>query len=249
MPPKKESYNNLIDFCLSMEADEEISDDRAVLFSKVLAEYFFKKETKESKNFNAFLSDLDVPDFIKNTESLLDIDINKLEQYVNGESVNASLAGKIMLSTQYLKAFYSHHSPSFSKLPEDIKFELIDKVKEKNSVIISAFKKMGIDKDSDTKRKIITLIALILKNVHRKTGRPLKNTETSAVEIITSLYKNADSLFTADKIQTTDLKDDSKIKDLIKNFFIIRQYGDIKEISEIYKSELDRYIKRRLRSS
>ena len=47
-----------------------------------------------------------------------------------------------MLSQQYLKAFYPHHAPSFNKLPEDVRFELLDLIKERNETILTAFEKM-----------------------------------------------------------------------------------------------------------
>ena len=59
-------------------------------------------------------------------KSLFDISIDDLASFVRGTTVNDSLAGKIMLSQQYLKAFYPHHAPSFNKLPEDVRFELMD---------------------------------------------------------------------------------------------------------------------------
>ena len=249
MPPKKISYNNLIDFCLSMEESPGLSGNAAEMFRKTLSDYFFKYETRESKNFNALLNEFELPRFLDNKQSLLDIDLSELEQSVNGETINDSLSGKLMLSTQFLKAFYSHHSPSFTKLPEDVKFEVIDKVKEKNKTIVDAFNKLVIDKEKDRNRKVITLVALILKNVHRKTGRPLKTLNEKADDIIKSLFNNIDDVFTADERQVSDLRDDSKIKDLIKKFFIIKHYDDIKELSGTYKSELERYIKRGAKAS
>ena len=249
MPPKQETYNNLIDLCIDMEEDDDLSGNAPAMFTYLLTSYFFKKESVQSKNFSNFINEAGYPPTLEGKASLFDIDVQELETFVNGSTINDSFAGKIMLSPQFLKAFYSHHPPSFSKLPEDIKFELIDRVKEKNSMIVAAFEKMVKDRDSDKNRQVITLVALILKNVHRKTGRPFNRLEKNADTIIRDLFKNTDSLFLARETQVSDLKDETKIKELIKKFFIIKQFKDIQEISAVYKAELDRYIKRGIKAS
>lgn len=252
MPPKQQTYNNLIDVCISMEQDPEhpeLAGNAPAMFKAILSGYFFKNETAQSKNFAAFIANMEPPAFLAGSKSLFNIDIEGLSNFVQGNTINDSLAGKIMLSTQFLTAFYSSHPPSFTKLPEDIKFELIDRVKEKNEVIISAFDKMLQDRESDKKRQIVTLVALILKNVHKKTARPLAKLDSGADEIIRKIFRNCDSVFLAAETQVSDLRDDSKIKELIKKFFMIKQFKEIKEISDVYKSELERYIRRGIRAS
>ncbi len=249
MPSKQPTYNNLIDVCISLEEDPQLSGKTSDMFKALLSGYFFKYEAGESKNFAALLANMEIPDFIANAKTIFDIDRESLSSYVMGGTINESLAGKLMLSTQYLTAFYSSHPPAFSKLPEDVKFELIDRVKEKNEIIVSAFDKMNQDRDSDKKRLIVTLIALLLKNVHKKTAMPLSKLDAGADETIRKIFRNCDSVFLAAETQVSDLRDETKIKELIKKFFVIKQFKDIKEISDVYKSELERYIKRGMRAS
>lgn len=246
---KKESYNNLIDLYISLEENPELTGNSAELFRRILSDYFFENETKESKHFEVYFHDFDLPGFITEKNNLFEIPINELKTYIEGSMVNDSLAGTIMLSPSYLKAFYSEHPPSFSKLPEDVQFELIKKVKKKNDKFIEAFAKMLKDREADKKRKILTLVALIIKNIHLKSGRPLNKLQKSAEEIISSIFLNTDEIFIASQKQISDLNDDSKIKELIKTFFKVMQFKEISEIAEIYRIELNRYQKRGLKAS
>jgi hypothetical protein len=246
---KEESYNNLIDLCIVMEENPDLAGNAPAMFGALMSGYFFRKECEDSKNFGLFIGDFDPPPFLQEKTSLFDIDTADLERFVNGQTINESLAGRIMLSPQYLKAFYSNHPPSFSKLPEDIKFELIDRVKEKNATIIGAYEKMIEDCKADRKRSVLTLVALIVKNIHKKTGKPFNHLDMSADALIRDIFRKADSLFTAAETQVADLRDETKIKELIKKFFIIRQFKDISELAAVYKSELERYIKRGRRAS
>jgi hypothetical protein len=244
MVQKPKTYNNLIDLCINLESDSEFSGKADHMFNHLLSNYFFDFEISTNKNFELFLNNFDPPPFLKNKKSLMDINIDDLAGYVNSDTINNSLSGKIMLSPQYLKAFYSHHTPSYSQLPEDIKFELIDKVKNKNSAIISAFEKMFTDKEADKNRQIITLVALIIKNIHLKSGRPLTRLSKPVDEIIRSIFQNSDEIFKAADKQIRNLKDDSKIKQIIKAFFPIKQFKELNEISDLFKTELERFIKR-----
>ncbi len=244
---KGESYNNLIDICIEFELDPNLGGNSGDMFKKLLADYFFKNECAVSKQMEQFFENFEAPDFLNEMNNLLDIEISKLAEYVNGETINDSLAGKIMLSKVYLKNFYPGQNPSFGALPEDIKFELVDKIKEKNSTIIAAFEKMKKDREADKNRKIITLISLIIKNLYIKTGRPLNKLHEPAEKIIREIFPNADEKFLANQKQLADINDDTKIKELIKTFFMIKQYKDIEEIGELYKKELDRYKRRALR--
>ncbi len=149
-----------------------------------------------------------------------------------------------MLSQQYLKAFYPHHAPSFNKLPEDVRFELLDLIKERNESILKAFEKMLVDREADKKRKILTLIALILKNIHLKTGSPFNKLSRPAEDIIRDIFSHTDEVFSATQKQITEIKDDTKIKQIVKTFFMVKQFKDITEISAMFKDELERYRKR-----
>ncbi len=239
-----ENYDNLIDKMLALNEDDEVKGNAGLMFKLLLKDYFFASESDDSKKFEAFLTDFESPDFLKNEESLFDIDIDELKNYMEGEVVSFSLAGKIMLSKIYLKAFYSNHPPDFNSMPEEVKSEVLEKVNEKNDKIISAFEKMKSDRTGDEKRKILTLVAHILKTVHYKTERPFNKLTRTAKEIIKSIYSNTDDIFTGDQVQIADLQDDMKIKDLLKVFFKINQFDEINEMKQIYDQELEIYKKR-----
>jgi hypothetical protein len=153
-----------------------------------------------------------------------------------------------MLSKEFLKHQYPHHAPSFGKLPEDVRFELIDDIKEKNSLIINAFSKMFKDLETTKERTVITLIALILKNIHRKTGRAINKLDEPAETIIKNIFPNTDSVFCGDQKQMGQLSDDSNIKDLVKKFFIIKQFAEITELAELFNDELSRFKRRWVKS-
>ncbi len=240
---KQESFNNLIDHLLVLEENPELRDSE-IMFRKVLSDYFFKQKTEDNKNFLFLLEEFTVPDFIKNLNSLIDVNIDEFVSYVNGEMVNDSLCGQIMLSKVYLKAFYSEHPPSYSKLPSDVKMDLIGMIKDKNGIIISAFEKIKMDMEADKGRKIEGLVALILKNIFQKTARPLNKLEKPANEIIEGSFPKYDEIFTAAQGQIGELTNDANIKSLVKLFFKIKKFDDIIEISDLFKAELDRYIKR-----
>ncbi|OHD65030.1 MAG: hypothetical protein A2176_04585 [Spirochaetes bacterium RBG_13_51_14] len=244
MALKNGSYNNLIDVCLKMLEDPERSGNVKEQFVWIIGNYFFEHEKSASKNMELLLNNITPPPFLNGAETLFDIKIEELKSYVRGNSTNDSLAGRIMLSQQYLKAFYPHHAPSFSKLPEDVRFELMDLIKEKNNTIISAYEKMLVDHEADAKRKTLTLIALILKNIHLKTAAPLNKLPKPAEEIIRSTFHNTDELFIASQKQMADLMDDTKIKQIVKIFFMVKQFKDIIGIAEMFKEELGRYRKR-----
>jgi hypothetical protein len=244
MLKKGESYNNLIDVCLKLVEDPELRGKAKDQFIRLLTDYFFLNEKKENRSLELFLSNLESPSFIGEAKTVLEIPIDKLSSYVKGNTINDSLAGKIMLSQQFLKAFYPHHAPSFNKLPEDVRFELMDAIKDKNENIIAAFEKMMTDRTADMKRKVITLVALIIKNTHKRSGAPLNKLSKSVEEIIRSTFHNTDEIFTASQKQMADLQDDTKIKQIIKSFFMIKQFKDITDIADLFKEELERYRKR-----
>ncbi|MCP4134188.1 MAG: hypothetical protein GY754_24660 [bacterium] len=246
---KGESFNNLIDVCICFEENPELAGHSNEMFKQLLTDYFFKESSRENKRLEMFFDDLSLPPFIEGKSSLFDIDTNELATFVNGQGVNDSLAGTFMLSKAYLKTFFSNHPTSFKQLPDDVKYDLIDQIKDKNENIISAFEKMNLDKEADKKRKIITLLALILKNLQRKSGRPIRKLEKPAKDIIRSIFNNTDEIFSGSQIQMSDLSDDTHVKELIKSFFIIRQFKEITEMAERFKTELERYRKRGLKAT
>ncbi len=244
MTKSVESFNNLVDFSLKMMEDPELAGDARGQFMRILCDYFFGAEKSENRSIELLLGGLEPPSFIGTAGSVFDISIDDLRAYVQGGTLNESLSGKIMLSPQYLKAFYPHHAPSFNKLPEDERFELMDAIKEKNETIISAFEKMLTDRDADRKRKVITLVALIMKNTHHRTGTPFNKLTKSVEEIIRSTFRETDEVFTASQKQMADLMDDTKIKQMVKTMFMVKQFKDITGIADIFKEELERYRKR-----
>ncbi|MBN1533072.1 MAG: hypothetical protein JXA20_10455 [Spirochaetes bacterium] len=248
MAKVKETYNNLIDLCILLEEKPEFTGNAEEMFRYLLTDYFFKTEISQSKGLEMLLNDLKPPEPLKGKKSLFEVQLDDLEPEITGTTVNDSLAGRIMLAPQFLKAFYPHHAPSFGKLPEDVKFELMDRIKEKNLCIIEAFKKMARDRESDKNRKIITLIALILKNISQKTGRPLAKLERPADSIIRASFAKSDEIFNGSQRQISDLSDDVKIKDLLKTFFVIRQFSEIAELAQLYRIELSRYRKRGIKT-
>lgn len=244
MAKKTSSYNNLIDVCIRFEEDPELSGNVKEQFGRVITDYFFEDEKNSAKSIELLLNNIPPPSFLDSAESIFNIKEEDLKSYIEGSSFNDSLAGKIMLSQQYLKAYYPHHTPSFNKVPEDVRFELMDLIKEKNQTIVAAFQKMLTDRQADTRRKIMTLIALILKNIHLKTGAPLNELQSPAEETIRSIFHNTDEVFTANQKQIVDLKDDAKIKQLIKTFFKVKQFKDLTGIANLFRDELERYRKR-----
>jgi hypothetical protein len=244
MAKKENSFNNLIDECMKLNEAPDVAGKAPEQFIRILSGYFFGSEAGLNRGLELFLNNLEPPDFLKGAASLFEIDIDRLKSYINGNSLNDSLGGKIMLSPQYLKAFYPHNPPSFNKLPEDVRFELMDLIKEKNGAIIAAFEKMMMDRGADRKRKVLTLVALIIKNVHLRTGSPLNRLPKPAEEIIRSIFNSADEVFTAGQRQMADLRDDTKIKQLVKTFFMVKQFKEITDVADLFREELERYKKR-----
>lgn len=244
MAKKDESFNNLIDEYLKMVEDPSHPASVSEQFIRLLGDYFFGKEKNENRSVELLVSNIEPPKFLASSKNIFDIDIEGLKNYVRGTSSNDSLAGRILLSPQYLKTFYPHHAPSFNKLPEDVRFEVMDAIKEKNDTIITAFEKMMKDRNSDRNRKVLTLVALIIKNIHHRTGIPFNKLQKNVEEIIRETFHNIDEPFTASQKQMADLQDDTKIKQMVKTFFQVKQFKDITDIAEMFKDELDRFRKR-----
>jgi hypothetical protein len=237
---KKVTYRNLLDVILALE---EGSVSGSEVFLKIMMEYFFKQECDEKK-FYTFIKGFDLPKFFSEADSIADIDIETLSNYINGNSYTDSLCGNIMLSKPYLKTFYQNHQPEFKKLPSDVQMDLIDKIKDKNNQILSAFHKMHEDREADRSRTILRLIALVLKNIQIRTGLPFASLKSSAEESIRTVFRNTDEVFNATKGQIAELTDDKNIKALIKTFFIIRRNQDLSEIAEHFRVEVERFKKR-----
>ncbi|MCX7677883.1 MAG: hypothetical protein N2316_01560 [Spirochaetes bacterium] len=241
-------FDDLIDYCIEAEEKSGIAGNASELFRLSLKEYFFKKECNESKNFSNFLDKLEMPPSLKSIPSLFNIDIERLREEVDGEIVNESLCGRIFLSPAYLKSFYPHQPPSFNQMAPEMRAEVLNKIKETNREIISAFEKMKFDFEADRNRKVVQIVAFIIKNIHKKTEYPLNRLEKKAQEVIAEIFPSHNEIYTANQKQNSELLDEGRVRDLIKAFFAIRKYQEINEIINLYKKELERYKKRTLRA-
>ena len=246
---KEKTYNNLIDYCISLEEDNSIGGDVTEMFRKLLMDYFFEPEVEESKSLAVFFENWEAPSFMKDAAHIFAIDDEQLQSFIMGETINDSLCGTVMLSKQYLKSFFPQHPPAFAQMPDEVKTELVSQIKEKNQVIIDAFEKMSQDREADKNRKMIALAALVLKNIHRRTGRPVNKMDTSVEELLRSQLPDADDVFVGRQAQLSVLNDDSMVKELIKSFFKIRQYADINEMAVLFKQEVERFRKRAIKAA
>lgn len=237
---RKTTYWNLIDVVIALE-EEKV--EKADVFRKILIEYFFKEECEEKKFF-AFMKGFDLPELLTKAESIAHIDIDAFEAYVTGADPVESLSGSLMTSKPYLKTFHQNHQPDFSKLPGDVKLELLDEIRNKNAQIVKAFRKMHEDREADQSRTVLRLVALILKNIQIRTGLPFAPVKTSAEESIREIFRDADDIFEASPSQIAEMTDDKHIKALIKVFFVIRRNQDLSDIAEHFRKELERYRKR-----
>jgi hypothetical protein len=245
---KKESFNNLIDICMKLDEDVELTGNSQEIFRTLLNNYFFKQETYESKRLDNYIKNMEMPSFLKEHISLVDIDTDRLRSFIEGDSVRNSFCGAVMLSTEFLKSFYPHHTPDFKKMPPDIQAEILQRIKFKNQVILDAFDKMKTDKEADRGRKVVTLIALILKNIHLRTGMPFNKLTGPAESVIRTIFKSTDDIFNAQQRQLAELTDDKKIKELIKAFFVVKKFQDLTDFTSMFIAELERYKKRALRA-
>ena len=246
---KPDTFNNLIDICIDYENDLQKSRDATEIFKYLLHEYFFRKVTAETKALQKTIDNVKVPVAISNASSIVKIDLDKLREELTTGVITDTLCGKIILSEAYLKHFYPNYPPVFGKMPEEEKFELMEKVKSKNLSILQAFEKIEHDIMADKNRKVITLIALIIKNVHLRSGRPLAKLDKPANEIIASIFREVDQIYVASGRQNANLLDDANIRELLKKFFTIYQFSDFTELGIQYKNELERFRKRALKAS
>ncbi|HSV96182.1 MAG TPA: hypothetical protein VLM75_04515 [Spirochaetota bacterium] len=241
---RKETFHNLIDICIQMEENPDLAGDARAMFRKLLEEYFFKSDVYDSKRVAFLIENMTLPDFLGEHRSLIEIQMDRFREFIEGDTINDSLAGRIMITADYLKAFYPHNPPAFNKLPPDVREELLRKVKTRNQLIIDAFEKVMVDRTADRSRKVITLVALILKNIHRKTGLPLNPPVAPAETVIRGIFKNCDDIFNAKQRQLAELNDDTRIKEVIKAFFTVKKFQDLAGTTRLFKAELDRYRKR-----
>jgi hypothetical protein len=114
---------------------------------------------------------------------------------------------------------------------------------------VESFQKFHQDVEADRKRTVLTLVALIIKNIHQRTGRKLGKPKEPVKDIISRLYPSSSEIFSAAPGQMAQLKDDSSMKEMIKNFFPVKQFAEITDIATIFKDELSRYERRALNIS
>jgi hypothetical protein len=235
-----ESFNNLLEFALLTDENKSVDDNGDAIFQHLMTQFFFKQECREKKILGLFKK-LETPVQFSNIRKITEIPLAEVEALVQAETINETFAGKIMLSKQYLKSVYPQHEPEFKRLPTEVQLPLIDRIKDKNSNIIQAFKKMYSDIDGDKKRTVLKLIALVIKNVHLKTGFPLKKTKRPVVEILKEQYNGYEQIFNGDPSVVADLNDDKKIRFLAKEFFLVHNHKDIVEIGDLLKKEFQRF--------
>ncbi len=237
---RSETYHNLLDFSLRMDDEPEIAGRGDELFYTVMSEYFFKEEARE-KAVQGILNSLPVPECFKKIKTLREVSPEDIDKMVEAPTINDTLAGKIIMSKKYLKTFYPHHQPDYRKMPTDVQMEIIDLIKMKNENIMYAFFKMKQDMEYDRKRSILRLLAMVIKNVHLKTGFPMKSVSGSVEDLIREQYPDCNALFTADPRVMVDLLDDKKIKMLVKNIFKVKKHNDIVDLSNRIKDEIRRF--------
>ena len=237
------TYQNLIDAIIDIEDDTQYRDPGKT-FVRLLAEYFFATETSQNKAIAGFICQLPVPDQITKLPTLLKITPEDIKPFLETESINESLCARIMLQPAYLSFAYPHHSPSFSKMPPEIKGEIIQSIKQRNQSILTAFEKLQQDIKATKERNIKALIALILKNVHLKTGMPFTKLSEPVSQLIEKNFNFCNEIFIASNKQISEINDDAKIKNILKSLFIIKKFDELTEMSQVFKSEARRFIRR-----
>lgn len=245
MPNIETTFLNLLDQIIEFEENSELKNNCELQFKELLKKFYFVEEAQNSKSLTLFLGNLELPEQISKAKNLISIDITVLNEVLNGTTTNDSFCGKIMLSKEYLKNVYPQHTPTFKNLPSDVQAELFQKIKERNLMIFDSFEKMKSDINADKERKIITLIALVLKNIHYKSGFQLKELSGTASDVITKCFPHSQDIFDGSDNQVREIKNDGSIKDLLKIFFLIKKFNEITDLTEQYKKEVDRFIKRR----
>jgi len=241
-------FPDFIDFYIEQEENSGLGGNGTELFRLALSGYFFREETGESKSFSAFIEKFELPSFLGNYTSLFDLDIEELRAWVDNEVVNGSLCGKLFLSAPYLKSFYPHQPPSFNQLSPDVRAEVMNRIKETNRDIVEAFEKLKADSEADRNRKVLTVVAFIIKNIHKASEFPLNRLDKKAQDVIRGIFPSSEDVYAANQRQNAELSDEGRVRDLIKAFFAIRKFQDIAEMMEHYRREFERYKKRTLRA-
>jgi len=240
----QESFNNLLDLIIDQESKLKTSKNASEVFRFLMINAFFKKEFFENKSFAFFLEKLEPPSEFNSLASLRDIDMELLHSVINRDSTDKSFAGSIMLSKAYMKNFHPNHPSEIIKVPVDIRLEMRENVLKKNRAIITGFEKMKKDMEADKKRKIITLVALSMKNVKMRTGCPIKNIDGSVDDVIKEHFLNHDEIFTASEKQMTILSDQTVVRNLLKLFFVVKSFNDLKNLNDLFAKEIERFRKR-----
>ncbi len=239
-----ESCNNLLDIIISQKDSPRFKNCPAELFRYLLINYFFRKEVFDSRPFFLFLEKFPMPEIFSSADDIRDLDPDTVDAAINDETVENSFCGRIMLSKNYLKIFFPNHIPDYYKVPNDVRLEMRAAADSRNRLIVSAFRKLHRDMERDQERKLITLVALIIINLHRRTGWTLINTDKSPEHIIRLHFDRPDDIFTGSEVQMAALNDDSVIRSLLKHFFVVKSFRDMKILSDEFRNEADRFKKR-----
>jgi hypothetical protein len=243
---EREKFDSFIDFCIAAEEDPENAGKIEDVFLKALTWHFFYEESDASRSMEQFFSTIQVPEFIRKLRSILDVNMDELTTFVQANTINESLAAKVFLSAAYLKFFQPHHPPKFTKMPEEVQNELLKKIKGKNGQIIAEFEKMKFDRAADKSRSILSLVAMVIKNIHIRNEMPLNTLQKPAADLISSIFPGSDEVFRGSQKQMVNLSDDRRIKDIVKLFFNIKNFNDMSAASEMFKKELEKLRKRAL---
>ena len=238
------SYNNLLDIIIEKEKQAPYEGNPREMFRYLVINCFYKDQALENRTFQSFLEKFDIPIGFSTAESLVNLDINVIRTILMGDSIDKSFAAQVMFSKTYLKYFQPHHPSDFSKIPNNIKVELRQAVMKKNEAMINGFNKIHTDMRADKKRTMLTLVALCLKNINRRTGRPLKITEQPVEELIRDHIKGCDKVFTGDSKQLVLLNDMALIRDILKQIFNVKSYTELKKVSDLFVEEVERFRKR-----
>lgn len=239
----QETFNNVLDIIVSQRDNALLSSPDA-MFRYLMLNYFFRQEVFDSNNFNIFLTHHDMPKFPDSVSNLKDVDIKIISQLVNGSDVESSLCGQIMLSRNYLKNFYPNHTPDYFKVPNEVRLEMRKNAKSRNKAIIGSFEKMHKDIAADKKRKVLNLVALVILNISRRTGKPLKNIDQPVEKLIKGHFRNYKELFDGNETQMATLNDNSIVRDLLKYIFVVKSYSELKNVSDMFMEEVSRFKRR-----
>lgn len=240
----EKSYNNLLDIIIEQEKQPQYMGNPSELFRYLVMNCFFKIEAEENRQFHTFLERFDIPFGFSTVKSLLEMDVELIRTIINGESIDKSFAARIMFSKIYLKYFQPHHPNDFSKIPNDIKIEMRREAISKNEAIVAGFQKAHDDMNADKKRTVLALIALCMKNINRRTGRPIRNIDMPIADIIREHMPDCDDIFKGSPTQLVLLHDVAVVRNILKRLFVIKSYSELKKVSDLFLEEVERFRKR-----